>query len=344
MEKVKASIIGASGLTGGELIKFLVRHTNVDITHITSTSKKGEKVDNIHKNLKTGNVFEEFNSDKISEDSDVAFITQPHSESMKIVKELINKNKDIKIIDIGADFRLKDKDAFMKWYGTDHIIPELLDNFIYGLTELNREKIKIAKYTATPGCYATCIILGLHPLINEGIVGKEDIVYIDSFTGVSGAGLKYKNGKNHFMDDAENIITYNAGEHRHIPEIEQEFIQQSGYSPKMLFIPHIVPVIRGILSMIFVKNNMNKTIQELLDIYKKYYGNEKFIKVCDDYQDVQIKYVNNSNNCYIGLICDEKTGSITIFSCLDNLVKGAVGQAVQNMNVMFGIDEISGLL
>jgi N-acetyl-gamma-glutamyl-phosphate reductase len=337
---MKITIIGASGYTGSELLRILVNHSKIEEIIPTSRTYKGKSVSLLHQNLK--NIFDEkfveLEIDKI--DSDLVFTCTPNGEAMNIVPRLMEKG--IKVIDMSADFRIE-KDAYEKAYKIRHKCPELLKKAIYGLPELFREKIKKSNLTANPGCYVTAAVLGIAPLLNEKFKNNLDLdkVVVDAKSGTSGAGAELSEFL-HFSEVYENLKPYKVVEHRHRPEIESALARFSETSLKVSFTPTLMPIVRGILNNIhiFVNSEANFEKEKLTGIYNNFYKNEPFIRLVDV---PYVKNVVNTNYCDIGCDFDKHTKRILVMSAIDNLIKGASGQAVQNMNLMCGFSEKEGL-
>ena len=328
---INVAVIGAKGYAGEELIKILLRHSGVKIISLSGRMDgKPKHISEMYSYLKGKlDIFcEDIDQKKIAENADIIFTALPHSVSMGIVSKFVLLNK--KVIDLSADFRLKDAAVYEKWYGVKHTNPELLEKSVYGLCELYRKKIKKAKLLANPGCYPTSIILGCYPALKEKIIKKKGII-IDSKSGYSGGGREFvKNYKE------PNCYAYQVGGiHRHIPEIEQEL------KCRITFTPHIIPQERGMLSTVYFKLKKELSLADVIAVYKKYYENEPFIRIVET---AMTKNVVNTNYCDIAINIDGRTNNLIITSAIDNLVKGAAGQAVQNMNIMFGIDEKEGLI
>ena len=349
MSTVKALIAGASGITGIELIKILDNHDNCEIISVLSRTYAGEKISSKFKNtlsLKNNKdlFFKDTFSDSDIKQSDVVFLCLPSGKSMEFVKILSEKKYKGKIIDLGSDFRLKDPNIYKEWYGSSHIMKKMLPKFVYGLCELNRHKIKIADYVANPGCYSTSILLALAPILKNDCV-KIGSITIDAKSGVSGAGRKLKEDYL-FLNISDNFFAYSPIKHRHIPEIEQELKNISGKEFNISFTPHLLPVNRGIFSTIYLKLDGNEDKKGLSNTIKgyfeDYYKEEIFIDFIGE-NVPQIKDVAGTNSAQIGFLFDERASVIKIFSVIDNILKGASGQAVQNMNIMFGCKEDLGL-
>jgi N-acetyl-gamma-glutamyl-phosphate reductase len=333
---ISAAVIGASGYAGGELLRILVSHPKAKPEAAYDIKNVGRPVHQIHPNLR-GSVeltIDEPNYDEISGSFDVVFVATPHGVAMNFMPKLLEGGA--KVVDLSADYRFDDIKVFEKYY-IKHENPQL--KAIYGLPELYREKIKQAKFVANPGCYPTAAILGLAPLLKAGIIDLEHVV-IDAKSGTSGAGAKPSEALHHPVC-AENLMAYNATSHRHGPEINQELSKLAGKKMKAHFTPHLVPMVRGILCTmhVFVKKSTSK--KGLLDMYQKSYQGERFVRVLDDLP--QTAAVVGSNFCDIGLEAAAGGKRLVVGSVIDNLVKGASGQAVQNMNLMFKMDESTGL-
>lgn len=331
------SIIGASGYTGRELIKFLLRHPDIKITHITSDNNADRKLGDLHPELrgKSELVFESYDWEKIIRDTDIVFLALPHSASMNFAKEAIADGKIV--IDLSADFRIKDAAVYEKWYKTKHVQLDLLAEAIFGLPEIWRDKIKSARLIANPGCYATSMILPLYPLVKENLIDANNII-VDAKSGVSGAGKKLEN-MYLYNEQNENFLPYNPGKHRHIPEVVEVLKFSSGKEINLTFVPHLTPMTRGIVSTIYATPTKKLSNKDVKDVYEKYYGKEYFIRLLPEGVYPSAKGVAYTNFCDIGWTCLEENNKLVVVSALDNLVKGASGQAVQNMNIILGLDE-----
>ncbi len=349
MKEIKISIAGASGITGIELLKILDRHEYSTIITVLSRTFEDKKISSVFQNTlnlnKNKNIFfKNFFSKSDIKDSDLIFLCLPPGKSMEYVKYLMENDYKGKIIDLGSDFRLKKPEVYEEWYKDRHILKDMLPRFVYGLPELNKKEIKNADYVANPGCYPTSVILALAPLLNLKYL-EFDSITIDSKSGVSGAGRKLKDDYL-FLNISENFFAYSPVKHRHIPEIEQELKNISESVNKISFTPHLLPINRGIFTSIYVGGT---NIGEIIDaedkiraFYEDFYKNETFIKFINN--DVpKISNVSGTNSAHIGFMADYRTSIIKIFSAIDNILKGASGQAVQNMNLMFGLDEEEGL-
>ncbi len=339
---IRVGIIGASGYTGRELIKILLKHPEVRIAHLTSETYKGKMISDVHNTLAQfiNKRFESLSTEKVAGDSDLIFIALPHGKAQKPVAEFLNKGK--KVIDLSADYRLKSKSLYERWYGLKHSYPHLLKGAVYGLPEIYREEIEKSSLIANPGCYPTGVILGLAPIMTYGL-GDGNSIVIDAKSGVSGAGRRLDIAY-HFSECHENLTPYSVGKHRHIPEIEQELSKISKEKVVISFTPHLVPMDRGILSTIYVNLKKETSLNKLWSFYKEYYRKAPFVQILPKSNFPEIRNVVGTNFCEIGLMVDERTNRMIIITAIDNLVKGASGQAVQNMNLMFGFRETEALL
>lgn len=337
---VRVGIVGATGYAGEQLVWILHNHKDVSIEFYGSHNYADIEFNEIYRNY-TGfiqdrcidmeQVFSRLDS------IDVLFIALPHGKAFKLTETALSLG--VKVIDLGADFRLNSMDDYESWYELKHESPVLLDCAVYGLSELNRDAIKSCKLLANPGCYPTATILGLAPLLRNKIVDANSII-IDAKSGISGAG-RSANIATLFTECNESIKAYGVPGHRHTPEIEQELSKLAGESSIVTFTPHLVPMNRGILSTCYSTLKVNLTIEELKDLYLDFYKDEYFVKVLDILPET--RWVRGSNLCHIGMKLDKRTNRVIIISAIDNLIKGAAGQAVQNMNIMFGLLEMEGL-
>lgn len=339
MNKVKVGIIGATGYAGAELLRILYNHKFVEISGISSVSFEGKNLNEVYPNFY--HIIEEklTDEDKVIEGSDVVFASLPHGLSEAISKKCIEK--DVKVIDLGADFRLSDEEDYKYWYGKDYLHKELHALSVYSIPELHRNEIgEGRKIIANPGCYPTSIALGLAPLLVNRLAETENII-IDSKSGVTGAGRSLSQSS-HYPECNENFSAYKVASHRHTPEIEETLSKLAKEKITVTFVPHLLPVNRGILSTIYVKYK-GINIDEIYDIYNEFYKNEKFVRVLEKGNTACIRNVKFSNYCDISLHIDKRTDRIIVVSCIDNMVKGAAGQAIQNMNILFGFKEEEGL-
>ncbi|MCR5303136.1 MAG: N-acetyl-gamma-glutamyl-phosphate reductase [Lachnospiraceae bacterium] len=343
---IRVGIMGAAGYAGSELIRLLSGHPKAEIRWIGSRTREGEPFHKIYGNIYrivdlefTGSELQE-----LSKDTDVIFTATPQGYAASVVNDELLKN--VRIIDLSADFRLKDVDVYEKWYKIEHKSPKYLSESVYGLCELYREKVKDARILANPGCYTTCSILSCYPLVKEGLIDPDTLI-IDAKSGTSGAGRGLKEG-NLFCEVNENIKAYGVTTHRHTPEIEEQLSYAAGRSIMINFTPHLVPMNRGILVTAYasLKKDSNGNVpdaDELISVYEKYYGDEQFIRVLPKGVCPETRWVEGSNYTDIGIAVDKRTGRAIMMGALDNLVKGAAGQAVQNMNIMFGLPENTAL-
>ncbi len=338
---IKAGIIGATGYTGAELLRILSRHPAVELVGISSQTYNGQNFAGIFPSAANFSdlVLEAQDAASMAERCDVVFTALPHGVSMEVVGEVVKRGK--KVIDLGADYRFDSIVIYEQWYKVTHKTPELAARAVYGLPEIHRERILSADIIGNPGCYPTGIILGLAPLLKNGLVDTTTII-ADSKSGVSGGG-RGLNLAFHYPECNENFKAYNIGVHRHTPEIEQELGKLAGKDVTISFTPHLVPMTRGILSTIYANLASSGSAEELLDMYRDFYKDEYFIRIQPHGQYPQTKQVYGSNFCDIGLTVDPRTNRVVVVSVIDNLVKGASGQAVQNMNIIFGLPEKSGL-
>ncbi|MFH2011368.1 MAG: N-acetyl-gamma-glutamyl-phosphate reductase [Pseudomonadota bacterium] len=337
---LRVAIIGASGYTGQELIKLLLRHPCVEITALTSRKYNGTKVSEIFPIFvgETDHKFIKPSSEEICTLSDFVFSCLPHKAAMDMVPQFIEKGK--KTVDLSADYRFKNYEVYEKWY-CKHTSPSLLNNAVYGLPEFYRSEIKAATLVANPGCYPTSVIFGLAPLLKGKIIDLSSII-VDSKSGSSGAGREAAIEYN-FCEINEGFKAYKIGLHRHTPEMEQELSLIAGKEIIISFTPHLLPTNRGILSTIYSKSLKTFSTSELIGIYNNFYQGERFVRIYTEGKFPNISFVKGTNFCDIGVQFDSRTNRIIVISAIDNLVKGASGQAVQNMNIMCGFPEDSGI-
>ncbi|MFK4784467.1 N-acetyl-gamma-glutamyl-phosphate reductase [Fusobacterium sp. MFO224] len=338
---LKVGIIGATGYAGQQLVWLLMNHKFVKIEFMCSNSYFGKEFSEIYPNFKyrldSKLVPLEEATDKIK-DIDVLFLALPHGKSSNLVK-LAVENKT-KVIDLGADFRLDDPEVFSQWYKINFNFPELIKDAVYSLPELkSKEEIQNAKIVANPGCYATASLLALAPLVKHNLIDINSII-IDAKSGVSGAGRSLKTGSL-FCECNESIKAYGVGTHRHTAEIEQELSIIGKEKITTLFTPHLVPMNRGILAVSYANLKTSKSLEDVLKIYKDFYSSSYFVRVLDYLPET--RFVKGSNYCDISLKIDPRTNKIIVISAIDNLIKGAAGQAVQNMNILFNFNEFEGL-
>ncbi len=338
---INVGILGATGYAGEELVRILSGRDDVKIKMLVSHSYVGQKMSDIYCHLKgvCDLECEELDVDKAARECDVVFTALPHGASKEVIPTLYAKG--LRVIDLSGDFRYNDAEVYEKWYGQKHSNPELLEESVYGLCELHREEIKKARLIGNPGCYTTCSILGMAPLVKEKKIDLKSII-IDAKSGVTGAGrglhINY-----HFCECTENIMAYKVGTHRHTSEIEQELSLLAGEKIELSFTPHLVPMKRGIFATCYANLKENMTTEEAANLYKKFYEGEKFVRVYDAGKLPESNHVAGSNFVDIGVVVDERLKRVIVISAIDNLFKGAAGQAVQNMNLMFGLDEGKGI-
>ena len=343
---IKAGIIGATGYAGNELVRLLLGHKEVEIKWYGSKSYIDERYAQVYQNMFeiVEDVCKDDNMEELAKQVDVIFTATPQGFLAGVLTEDILSSA--KIIDLSADFRIKDVAVYEKWYKLEHKSPQFIEEAVYGLCEINREQIKGARLVANPGCYTTCSILTAYPLVKEGLIDTDTLI-IDAKSGTSGAGRGAKL-PNLFCEVNENIKAYGVATHRHTPEIEEQLGYAAGKGVTLNFTPHLVPMNRGILvteyaSLRKKKDGTLPSYEEIKTVYDKYYAKEKFVRVLPKGACPETKWVEGSNYVDIGFQIDPRTGRIILMGALDNLVKGAAGQAVQNMNLLFGFDEAEGL-
>jgi N-acetyl-gamma-glutamyl-phosphate/LysW-gamma-L-alpha-aminoadipyl-6-phosphate reductase len=335
--KIKVGIFGGSGYGGSELLRILLLHPNAEISFVTANEQAGKRVGDVHKNLAglTDLVFSQAPDDSSSlTDVDCVFLALPHGQAMAVVPTL---PADVKAIDLSGDFRLRDQQEFEKHYNRAHTAMSSQSEFVYGLTETNREAIRNARLIANPGCFATATLLGLAPLVGTGTI--EGRVIVDAKTGSSGSGAKAA-ANTHHPQRMNSFYAYKPFTHQHVPEIEQELRAIGDWTSELVFMTHSLPVARGIFASIYVETNSDLSEQQLREMFAEFYRDSFFIRLVEGSPD--INWVKTTNFCDLGFATRGR--NIVVFSALDNLVKGAAGQAVQNMNLMFGLEEKSGLM
>ena len=338
---IKVGIIGATGYAGGELARILMGHKDAKIVWYGSRNYIDKKYADVYQNM-----FQivdakclDDNMEELAKKADVIFTATPQGFCASVISEAILA--DTKIVDLSADFRIKDVDTYEKWYGIQHKSPQFIEDAVYGLCEINREDVKGARLVANPGCYTTCSILTAYPLAKEGLIDMSTLI-IDAKSGTSGAGRGAKVG-NLYCEVNENIKAYGVASHRHTPEIEEQLGYAANEDVRISFTPHLVPMNRGILATEYATLTKQTTYEEVKAVYDKYYKEEKFIRVLDEGICPETKWVEGSNYVDINFKIDPRTNRIIMMGAIDNLVKGAAGQAVQNMNLMFGLPESEGL-
>jgi N-acetyl-gamma-glutamyl-phosphate reductase len=342
--KIKAVIFGASGYSGAELTRLLAGHSGVELVAVGADSQAGQKVADIFPALKgvRPEVFEKLDANTLKGKAQAAFLALPHGESLQVAPVLLKAG--LKVVDLSGDFRLKDPTEYQRWYGKPHTAPELLAEAVYGLPEFFAAEIKKAGFVANPGCYATSVTLALWPLLKAGLVSLDGLI-VDSKSGVSGAGRKLS-ATTQFVEVHENFSAYKVGgAHQHIPEMEQTLALAAGCPVTLCFTPHLLPVKRGILTTAYAKLKNAATDEKALRAaYQQAYESAPFVRVQKDGQPLpSLRSVQGTNFCEIGLKKDERTSTVIVVACLDNLLKGAASHAVQNFNLMFGLDEKEGL-
>lgn len=338
---IKVGIIGATGYAGGELVRILMGHKEAEIVWYGSRSYIDQKYADVYRNM-----FQivdakcmDDNMDELAEQVDVIFTATPQGLCASLInEEILSKTK---IIDLSADFRLKDVKVYEEWYKIEHKAPQYIDEAVYGLCEINRDKVKDARIVANPGCYTTCSILTCYPLVKEGLIDPNTII-VDAKSGTSGAGRGAKTA-NLFCEVNENMKAYGVATHRHTPEIEEQLGYAAGYPITINFTPHLVPMNRGILATAYASLKEGVTEEQIRAAYDKYYANEKFVRVLKPGVCPETRWVEGSNYVDVNFKVDPRTHRVIMMGAIDNLVKGAAGQAVQNMNLAFGLDESTGL-
>ncbi len=338
---LKIGIIGATGYAGGELVRLLLGHKEAEIVWYGSRSYADQKYASIYQNM--FQIVEDTclddNMEAMAEQVDVIFTATPQGLCASLVNEdILNK---VKIIDLSADFRIKDVKVYEKWYGIEHKSPQYIQEAVYGLCEVNREAVKKARLVANPGCYPTCSFLSVYPLVKEGLIDPNTLI-IDAKSGTSGAGRGAK-VDNLFCEVNENIKAYGVAGHRHTPEIEEQLSRAAKEPVLINFTPHLVPMQRGILVTAYASLKREISYEEVKAVYDRYYNKETFVRVLEKDVCPQTRWVEGSNFVDVNFKIDPRTRRIVMMGAMDNLVKGAAGQAVQNMNLMFGIEETEGL-
>lgn len=336
---VRVSIIGASGYGGGELARLLVGHPHVRLAHLTAESRKAEPYAEVFPNLRgyVAQSTEDADLEAIGADSDVVFFALPNGLPMTMAPRLPAR---VKIVDLGADFRFKDPGTYQRWYKTPHACPDLLPQAVYGQPELHREAIARSRIVANPGCYPTAALIAAAPFVQAGVVERDGII-VDAKSGVSGAGRGVSLGV-HFSEVNENVKPYNVAAHRHAPEIEQEIAALAGREMSVTFVPHLIPMTRGILATVYLRLEQRLAQAEAEGVLLEAYAREPFVRVLPGGLP-QTKATYGSNYCDVAVRVVQETGVLIAMAAIDNLVKGAAGQAIQNMNLMCGLPERSGL-
>lgn len=339
---IKAGIIGATGYAGNEIARLLLGHKNVEIKWLGSRSYIDQRYSSVYQNMfrLVDAACMDDNMEALADEVDVIFTATPQGLCASLVNEgILSKAK---VIDLSADFRIKDVKVYEEWYGIEHKAPQFIEEAVYGLCEINREAIKKARLIANPGCYPTCSTLSIYPAVKEGLIDPDTII-IDAKSGTSGAGRGAKVA-NLYCEVNENIKAYGVASHRHTPEIEEQLGYAAGKEIRLNFTPHLVPMNRGILVTAYASLAKDVTYEEVKAVYDKYYENEQFVRVLDAGVCPETKWVEGSNYVDVNFKIDPRTHRLIMMGAMDNLVKGAAGQAVQNMNLLFGFPENEGLL
>ena len=337
---MKVGIVNVTGYAGSELARILYLHPHVELTSVTGRSGAGQRLDEFFPHLSGIDLMIE---PELDDGLDLAFSALPHKASAEACIPLVEDG--LKVVDISADFRLKKVDEYEEWYGVQHPGPQYLEEAVYGLTELHREQVAEARLIANPGCYPTSAILGLAPVVKEGLIEPTGVV-VDAKSGVSGAG-RGLSLTTHFSEVNENVMAYSVGGHRHLPEITQELAEVAQTPPQVTFLTHLIPMTRGILNTCYATlspgrfASWQQAHEEIRQLYTDFYADEPFVEVPP--APPHTKHTSGNNMCLVYPQVDVRTGTLMVISCLDNLVKGAAGQAVQNMNVMYGFPETTAL-
>ncbi|MBQ2614932.1 MAG: N-acetyl-gamma-glutamyl-phosphate reductase [Clostridia bacterium] len=334
---IRAGVLGGTGYAGIEVVRLLLNHPEVELCRIVSQSYAGKKIAEVYPNLMgvCDLTCSALDVDDIAKSCDVVFTALPHGASKEVIPLLYEKG--LKVIDLSGDFRYNDPEVYAAWYGEPHSSPELLKESVYGLCELHREEIKGARLIGNPGCYTTCSITALAPLVKAGVVDNRSLI-IDAKSGVTGAG-RGLNLPNLFCECTETMKAYKIATHRHTSEIEQELSLLAGEDIILSFTPHLAPMKRGILATCYANLKKSYTEEELLSLYREFYEGDPFIRIYEAGTLPEVKHIAGSNYIGIGLVVDQRLNRVVVVSCIDNLVKGAAGQAVQNMNLLFGLPE-----
>jgi len=337
---IKVGIAGASGYAGVELAKLISNHPQAELCAVTSSRYKGKSLTDLFPSMRgfENLILEDLDIKLLAKKVDVMFLSLPHKVSMKYVPALLEQN--IKVIDLSADYRFSNAATYESAY-QEHSSKHLLKESVYGLSEIYRDKIKTASIVGNPGCYPTSILLPLIPLLNEGLIQSDNIIS-DSKSGVSGAGRSLSLAT-HYCEVNESFTAYKVGNHRHTPEINEILSNHAQQEIAITFVPHLLPLTRGMLSTIYVQGTSKANENEIRKTYAAYYGNEPFVRLLDKETYPAISHVKGTNCCDIGIRFNKKTNQIIIVSAIDNLLKGAAGQAIQNMNILFGLRDETGL-
>ncbi|MBI3606745.1 MAG: N-acetyl-gamma-glutamyl-phosphate reductase [Nitrospirae bacterium] len=339
---LRVAVVGATGYTGGELLRLLVTHPRVTIAAVTSEQSAGKSLGEVFPSLArlVDQPLVAFDPEKIAARADLVFVALPSGSAMQAVASLVGLGR--RVVDLSPDYRFVDPATYQRWYAVPHRYPTLLAKAVYGLPELHRRRIARARVVGNPGCYPTAALLALAPLVKKGLMRPGAAVIIDAKSGISGAGrgasLPY-----HFPEANEGLMAYKVGHHRHQPEISQELARLANVAPPVVFTPHLVPMTRGIFCTIYAETAAALTPERALAIYRGFYKDEPFVRVLEEGESPQTKAVWGSNYCDVGVAVDPEAKRVVLMSAIDNLVKGAAGQAIQNMNLMCGYPESLGL-
>lgn len=343
MSPVRVAIVGATGYGAAEILRFLLNHPGVQVSLLTSESSRGKRISQVLPQFRgfCDLTLQPFEVDAVCNEAEVVFLAMQAGKALQIAPAMLERGK--RVVDLSADFRLKDPQVFQRWYNLEHTCPQLLERAVYGIPELYREKLRGCDLVANPGCYPTSILLALAPLLRRGL-GDPSTVQACSLSGVSGAGRSKITLDYHFPEVDENLRAYGVAGHRHRPEIEQELGLLAGRPATMIFVPHLVPTIRGILSTTTVALTAPATQESLQALYEDAYADEPFVQVMEPGELPETRNVLGTNACHVSVTADPRTGRAILVSAEDNLGKGMAGQAVQCMNLMLGLPETTGLL
>lgn len=337
---IKVSIIGATGYAGAELVRLLSSHPEVELSHLISHSYAGKNMSDIYPSFSSNDhVLDALDVDMLIKDSDCVFTSLPHGTGDDVIAKLYQGGK--KVIDLSGDYRYNDVETYEKWYGVKHSHPELLEISVYGMPELHKDKIKNASIIGNPGCYTTCSILALAPVVKHNCIDPNSII-IDAKSGSTGAGRSVSQSM-HFCEVNESIKAYKVATHRHTSEIEQELSTLANESIALSFTPHLLPINRGILATAYSTYTSDMNEDEIYKLYCDFYSDAPFVKICKPGTLPELKHVVGSNYISIGFVIDKRLNRLVTVSCIDNLIKGAAGQAIQNMNLIYSLDETMGL-
>ncbi|PJK29127.1 N-acetyl-gamma-glutamyl-phosphate reductase [Minwuia thermotolerans] len=344
-KKIRIGILGASGYTGGDLVRLLVRHPFAEIAFMTADRHAGKSMDTVFPHLFGQELPPLISVDEIEwglVDVDVVFCCLPHGTTQEIVRQILTENETIRVIDLSADFRLDDTDVYAEWYGHEHYATDIQPMAVYGLPEYYRERVAKSRLVANPGCYPTAALLGLLPLVEQGLIDTTDVI-IDAKSGVTGAGRGLKENLL-FGEVAEGIHPYSVASHRHAPEIEQEIAKHAhGAETHVNFTPHLMPMNRGELCTCYVRMTGGATVADLRRTFEARFAGEPFVSIVPEGVTPATRHVRGSNYCLVGLYQDRIPNRAIVVAVIDNLVKGSSGEAIQNMNLMFGLSELTGL-